>query len=227
MWGLRENFDGKGQARLADVQTEVADELLARHRSWMSASSNGRAIRRQRDIHPCRGGLQLIKGDDRGFIDRCLKKDLTFTELERLARGGIRGTYLFWKCDSCEFRIKYFASRSRTASLLTNDDHLGFKDSKIRCSRAFLAMSHLEQRESRRISGSHGPSKYTCILCALHRPAARPGHNHTFFNRDDYAQHVEDAHIDGLSPPAFVMQKLGIEHGERLRDGSWRVLWTG
>jgi len=224
--GLRENFDGKGHARPPPSQSDIANELLARHNSWVNAESNDRAIRHRRDIHPCRGGLQLIKGDDRGGIDRCLKKDLTLTELERLSRGGIRGTYLFWKCDNCEFRMKYFVSKSRAASLLTNDDHLTFEDSKVRCSRAFLAMSHLEQREAKRLSSSHGPARYTCMICAFHRPAARPGRNHTFSNRDDYARHVDDTHLDDNSPPAFVLQKLHIEHGDRLPDGSRRELWT-
>jgi hypothetical protein len=193
----------------------------------MAVENSDRTIRHRRDIHPCRGGLRLIRGDDRGGIDRCLKKDLTYSELERLRRGGERGTYLFWKCDSCEFRIKYFVSQSRAASLLTNNDHISFKDSKIKCSRAFLAMSHLEQREGKRLSSSQGPARYTCLVCALHRPAAKLGRNHTFSNRDDYAKHVEDSHVDANVPPAFVMQKLGIEHNNRLPDGTRRYLWTG
>lgn len=223
---LRENFDGKGPARPAQSQSEIADELLARHRSLMDADSYDRPRGHRRDIHPCRGGLQLIRGDDRGGIDRCLRKDLTPTELERLSRGGTRGTYLFWKCDECEFRIKYFVSKSRAASLLCNDDNLAFKDSRIRCTRAFLVMSHLEQRDTKRLSSSYGPPRYTCLICALHRPAARPGRNHTFSNRDDYAKHVEDVHINGSLPPSFVLQKLCIEHGDRLPEGNRRELWT-
>lgn len=223
---LRENFDGKGPSRVVKPQSGMAEELSARHKSLMITESNDRAIRHRREIHPCRGGLQLIKGDDRGGIDRCMKKDLTPAELERLSRGGIRGTYLFWKCDSCEFRIKYFVSKSRAASLQTNDDHILFRDSNIRCSRAFLAMSHLEQREDRRFSSSYGPPRYTCLICALHRPASRPGRNHTFSNRDDYAQHVEDMHIDGTPIPAFVLRKLCIEHDGKLPVGSRRELWT-
>jgi hypothetical protein len=218
---LRENFDGNGPARPVQSESGVADELLGRHRSLMDADSNDRTRGHRREIHPCRGGLQLIKGDDRGGIDHCLRNDLTYTELERLSRGG---TYLFWTCDSCEFRIKYFVSRSRAASLLSNDDYIAFKDLRIRCSRAFLAMSHLEQ--SRRLSSSHDPSKYTCLLCALHRPAARTGRGHTFSNREDYATHIQDVHIEGSLPPTFVQQKLCIEHGERLPEGKRRHLWT-
>lgn len=226
--GLRENFDGKGQDSTTQAPSEEADELLALYQAMIRAGTSYRAIRHRRDIHPCRGGLQLIKGDDRGGIDRPSKKDLTNAELERLHRGGMRGTYLFWKCDSCDFRIKYFVSESRAASLLTNDDHLTFKDSSVRCSRAFIAMSHLEQIDSKRLSGSYASSKYTCIICTFHRPAARHGRTHTFSNRDDYARHVDDTHTDFMenSPPAFVMQKLRIEHPNRLSDGRRAELWT-
>jgi hypothetical protein len=224
--GLRENFDGKSSPGPALPQSKMAEELLSRYTSLANADSNEQAIRHRRDIHPCRGGLQLIKGDDTGHIDRCLKKDLTLGELDRLGRGGTRGTFLFWKCDSCEFRLKYFVSKSRTATLLTNDDHLTFKDSKVRCSRALLAMSHLQQREVKRVSSSYGPPRYTCIICALHRPAARNGRNHTFSNRDEYVRHVEDSHIASNPPPAFVLQKLCIENGERLPDGRRPELWT-
>jgi hypothetical protein len=225
--GLRDNFDGKGPSQAAHPRSEISEELLARHKSLMNTGSNAGAIRYRRDIHPCRGGLQLVQGDDRGGIDRCLKSELTLPELERLMRGGTRGSYLFWRCDSCQFRLKYFVSKSRAASLLTNDDHLIFKDSKVRCSRAFLAMSHLEQRESKRLSSSLGPPRYTCIICALHRPAAKAGRSHTFSNRDAYARHVEDTHLDHEIPPAFVLRKLCIEHGDRLPSGSRRELWTG
>ena len=61
-----------------------------------------RTIPYRRDLHP----LQLIKGDGRGNINRCLKNGLTMTELERLRKGGSCGTYLFWKCNHCEFRMK-------------------------------------------------------------------------------------------------------------------------
>lgn len=226
---LREdqNLDGSSHAHLTQPRNESADELLARHRSLMDADHGDRAMRLRRDLHPCPGGLKLIKGEDRGGIDRCLRKDLKPAELERLARGGNRGTYLFWKCDSCKFRIKYFVSKSAAASLLTNDDQPSLKDSKVRCSQAFLAMSHMEQQDTNRTSSSHAPLKYTCIICALHRPAAKSGSNHTFPNRDDYAKHVENAHINGTLPPPFVLNKLGIEHGERCSTGRRKELWTG
>jgi hypothetical protein len=221
VWSLRQNFDGNGPARLVQSESGIADELLVRHRSLMDVDGNGRLRGHRRDVHPCRGGLQLIKGDDRGGIDRCLRNDLTITEQERLSSGG---TYLYWACDSCEFRIKYFVSRSRAATLLSNDDYISFKDLRIRCSRAFLAMSHLEQ--TRRLSSLHNSPRYTCLLCALHRPAARTGRAHTFSTREDYATHIQDVHIDGSLPPAFVLQKLCIENGERLPEGKRRHLWV-
>ena len=220
---LRENFDGKSHASSAQSRSETADELSARHMSLMNADTSGRAIRYRRDIHPCRGALQLIKGDDRGGIDQCHKKDMTPAELDRLRKGGMRGTFLFWTCDSCQFRIKYFVSKSCAASLLANDEVLTFHDSKIRCSRAFLVMSHLEQRDTKRISSS---PRYTCVICALHRPSTRPDRNRTFSTRDDYVKHVEDVHINGERLPAFLLQKLCIENGDRLPHGHRRDLWT-
>jgi hypothetical protein len=226
---LREDqdLDGSSHAHLTQPRNESADELLARHRSLTDADHSDQAVPLHQDLHPCRGGLKLIKGEDGGGIDRCLKNDLKHAELERLVRGGKRGAYLFWKCDSCKFRIKYFVSKSAAASLLTNDDHPSLKDSKVRCSRAFLAMSHMEQQDTKRTSNSHGPPKYTCIICALHPPAAKAGSNHTFCNRDDYAKHVENAHINGTLPPPFVLNKLGIEHGEGWSTGRRKELWIG
>lgn len=224
---LRDSLDTRGQAEFGPSQSETPDELLDRHMSLMAAESSDQGVRYRRDIHPCPGGLQLIKGEDQGEIHRCLRKDLIDAETERLGRGGTQGTYLFWKCDSCAYRLKYFASKSRATSLLSNDDDMTFKESKIRCSRAFLAMSHLEKREIKRGSNSHAAPKYTCMICVLHRPAARTGLTHVFSTRDDYAKHLEDTHIDGTPTPAFVLQKLGIEHGDRLRDGNARHLWIG
>lgn len=221
---LRQNFDGTGHR--VPPQSEMAEGLLARLRSLLDLGSNDRAIRYRREVHPCRGALQLIKGDDRGDIDRCLRRDLKPAEIGRLERGGNCGTYVFWKCDSCEFRLKYFVTKSRAASLLQNDDHITFSPARLLCSRAFLAMSHLEQREIRRHSSSNGPPRYTCLICALHRVAARPGSDHTFFTREDYARHIEDTHIRANLPPAFVLHKLGIELGGSLPDGVRRELWT-
>ncbi|ERF76678.1 hypothetical protein EPUS_02217 [Endocarpon pusillum Z07020] len=224
---LRDNIHGNSIARRVESRSETAAELFARHKSLMNIHTDDGAIRYQRDIHPCKGALQLLKGDDGGIIDRCLRKDLTLQELERLDKGGKSGTYHFWKCDSCVFRIKYFVSKSRYACLLTNDDNCTFKDSKVQCTRAFIAMSHVEQRGVRKHSSLKGPPKYTCLICALHRLAARPDHDHTFLNREDYMRHVEDLHIDGNTLPAFVLQKLGIEHGGKLPDGVRRELWIG
>ena len=223
---LRENFDGGDRIGPTQSHNELADEFLARYMSLMEIENGGRAIRHRRDAHPCPAALRLIRGDDTGHVDRCLKKDLHPSELERLDRGGEHGTYLFWKCDNCEYRLKYYVSKSRTASLLSNEDDLVFKDSKIRCSRAFLAMSHLEQRERKRVSSSHGPPRYACMICTLHRPAAKPGRHHTFSTRDDYAKHLEDAHYDGSLPPTFILQKLGIEYNNELPDGKRRELWA-
>jgi hypothetical protein len=178
---LKQIFDDNSCAISGLAQSEAMKQLDARHKSLMTTKNSDLVIRYRQDVHPCRGGLQLIRGDDRGGIDRCLKKDLTITELERQMRRGTRGIYLFWKCESCQFRIKYFAFQSRVASLLTNNDHLNFKDSTIKCSKAFLTMSHLEQRESNRLSSSYETTRYTCLLCALHRLAAKPGCGHTFF----------------------------------------------
>jgi hypothetical protein len=222
---LRENFDGRGNLRSVRLQSESADELLARLKSMLDVGSSDAVIRHRRAIHPCRGALQLIKGNDLGGIDRCLKKDLTAPELEKLSRSGLRGTYIFWKCDSCEFRIKYFVNKSCAASLLTNDEHLTFKNRKVCCSRAFLAMSHLEQREPRRISSSYGPARYTCLICALHPESARPGRNHTFSNRDDYAKHIEEAHIDDNKGPRFFLNKLRIDFEEGSTDKVRREMW--
>jgi hypothetical protein len=220
---LRQNFDGDGPARPVQPESGIADELLVRHMSLMDVDGNDRPRGHRREIHPCRGGLQLIKGDDRGGIDRCLRNDLTLAEQDRLSRTSSRGTYLYWACDSCEFRIKYFVSRSRAATLLSNDDYIAFRDLRIRCSRAFLAMSHLEQ--SRRLSSSLETPRYTCLLCSLHRPAARTGRAHNFFSREDYATHIQDVHINGSLPPAFVLQKLCIENRERLPEGKRRHMW--
>lgn len=224
---VRDNVRGNSNVRRVGSWSETAAQLFARHQSLMNTHTDDGAIRYQGDIHPCKGALQLLKGDDRGDIDRCLRKDLTPQEHERLDKGGKRGTYLFWKCDSCVFHIKYFVSKSRHASLPTNDDNLTFKDSKIQCTQAFIAMSHLEQRGVRKHNSLKGPPKYTCLICALHRPAARPGHNHTFSNREDYMRHFEDLHIDDNTLPAFVLRKLGIENGGKLLDGVRRELWFG
>ncbi|KAF7503800.1 hypothetical protein GJ744_003241 [Endocarpon pusillum] len=224
---LRDNIHGNSNARRVGSWSETAAELLARHKSLMNIHTDDGAIRYQEGIHPCKGALQLLKGDDRGGIDRCLRKDLTPQEHERLDQGGKRGAYFFWKCDSCGFRIKYFASKSRHASLLTNDDNFTFKDSKVQCTQAFIAMSHVEQRGVRKHNSLKGLPKYTCLICALHRPAARPGHNHTFSNREDYMRHVEDLHLNDNTLPAFLLQKLGIEHGGKLLDGVRRELWIG
>ena len=224
---LRDNIHGNSNARRVGSWSETATELSDRHKSLMNIHTDDGAIQYHEDIHPCQGARQLLKGDDRGGIDRCLRKDLTSQEHERLDKGGKRGTYLFWKCDSCVFRIKYFVSKSRNASLLTNDDNLTFKDSKIQCTQAFIAMSHVKQREVRKHSSSKGPPKYTCLICALHRPAAQPGHNHTFSNREDYVKHVEDLHIDDKTLPTFLLQKLGIRQGSKLLDGIRSELWIG
>jgi hypothetical protein len=222
---LREDLDGRGQARFEQSQHDTS-ALLARLESLMAAKSSDQGIQHSRDMHPCRGGLQLIKGDDRGGIDRCLRANLKPAEIQRLKRGGDGGTYLFWKCNSCDYRRKYFVSKSRAASLLSNDDHLVFKGSKVRCSQAFLAMSHLVRGERKSVTRSQTSPNYTCLICVLHRPAARPGRAYTFSKRDDYAKHLEETHINDTPAPAFVLQKLGIDHDNKLPGGSRREMWT-
>jgi hypothetical protein len=223
---LRDHFDDtERQPHLSRTKSAAAEELMVRFDS-MATGEELQAIRHRREIHPCQGGLRLIKGDDRGGIDRCLKRDLSHTEIERLHSGGNRGTFLFWTCTKCHFRLKYFVSKSRRASLLTNDDHLTFHDSRIQSSRAFLAMSHLEQRQLTRLSGSHGIPRYTCLICTLYRPAALMNHSHTFSNRDEYAKHVETAHIDGSGIPRFFLERLKIDLREGSLEGGRREVWT-
>lgn len=222
---LRKNFDGEDQMASSPSHSEQADALLARGRSLMEIDNHDRAIQRRRDAHPCVGALRLIKGDDTGDIDRCLTKDLSPAEVERLRRGGDHGTYLFWKCNDCQYRLKYFVSKSRAASLLSNDDVVTFNNSNLRCTRAFLSMSHLTQRERRGVRDSPGPPRYTCLICTLHRPAATPGSKHVFSTRDEYAKHLENVHYKASLPPTFILKKLGIDHDGAWPDRKRRELW--
>ena len=202
---IRDNLDRDAPREL----TANLVSLNAEVRKLMEPTSHQDAIRYMKEIHPCRGALRLIKGDDEGDIQPCLTKDCTEQEVKKLSE---RGTYLFWKCNSCSFRIKYLALTSRTASLLTSDDDCHVGISRLKWSPAFLAMSHIRQERSFRDSDTQKPARYTCLVCVLDRDCARPGVDHTFADRDNLGNHMASHFFGKTIPSRYVMERLGIEH---------------
>lgn len=155
----------------------------------------------------CRGGVQVLNGNDRGRIANVSEKDLLSSNREVLADIG--GAYLWWKCPSgsCAFKLRFHILGSQASSIHSNSEVRSHPSIPLEYRSIFLVKSHL------RLSSSiPGTTKYGCLFCFAEGRSLRNGET-AFCTGKELAMHICSAHKGGKLPPAMVLQKVRVAVG--------------
>lgn len=173
--------------------------------------------------HICRGAIQMINGRDRGEIAHVADRDLLKENYARLQE--YHGAYLWWKCTSCDFKLRYHLSHSNHSSIHSTDEVRTHPDVKAEYKSEFLVKSHLykpKQRDSSRSrnsrsSPSASSSKYACIFCLTQ------GSKQNFLTGRSLATHIAANHRGSKKqPPAMILQKFRVAVKGRKPNGVHR-----
>lgn len=144
----------------------------------------------------CRGALQMINNNDRGDVAQVpasVVNNLEAEDKEKIRDGGF---YLYWKCTSCAFKIRYLVKSSRTSTVSTTD--LIRRHSGMEYRPSFLVKSHL------RIRNPDSSRKYGCIFCfAEGRTSDIYSHGKILM------QHIRTSHNSSY-PARLFLEKLNI-----------------
>lgn len=155
----------------------------------------------------CRGAISMINERDRGTIAYVQPRDLLNENRERLERYG--GTYIWWQCPDCDFRLRYHVSTSAHGSIRSTQEvreHVGVK---AEYKSAWLVKSHLYQ-PPRRASGGRSPAppKYGCVFCFAYdtKDKGIP----SFYTGRELAEHVASVHKGKNLPAPLMLQKFNV-----------------
>ena len=155
--------------------------------------------------HLCRGAIQMINNRDRGDIAYVTEQDLLPENRARISR--YKGAYLWWKCTSCEFRLRYHLSSSAHSSIHSTQE-IREHGPNVKCEykSAFLVKSHLYQpvKRSSRGNTTSSPSKYACVFCLTQ------GSKVSFSTGKQLATHIADSHRGKKQPTPLVLEKFNV-----------------
>jgi hypothetical protein len=159
----------------------------------------------------CRGAIQMINGRDRGDVAHVSERELLSDNIARLAE--FQGVYLWWKCTSCDFRLRYHVNSSMHSNIHSTEEIRSHPNVKAEYKSAFLVKSHLyvpRRRDSSRggnlrASPPLPASKYACLFCLAH------GSNNSFSTGRALATHIADNHRGSKKQPApLILLKFKV-----------------
>lgn len=158
-------------------------------------------------IQFCRGAIRLINGHDTGTLNQVHDRDLLQDNRAVLRQDG--GTFLWWECSVCNFRLRYHVKASKFSSLESNAEVRKHPNLPMEYRSIFLAKSHLSQP----LIDYHSKydDKYGCVFCfALGKPLER--HRTTFTTGRELASHICTTHKSSLPPPVLFVFNVAINN---------------
>jgi len=165
--------------------------------------------------HFCKGAVQLINNHDTGTLNQVDRRDLL--EANRRVLAQDRGTFLWWQCSSCSFRLRYHVKASRFSTIASNDELRHHPGEPLEYRSIFLAKSHLSLPQFGDYTSDF--AKYGCVFCfAQGKPLERQ--RTTFATGRDLASHISSIHKSSLPPPLLFAFNFEIDNkmlGERRR----------
>jgi hypothetical protein len=174
--------------------------------------------------HPskfCSGAIQLLNGKDEGRVMPVWRKEdiktLSDAQQSKLEKG--KCGFMFWKCTTCHFKIKYEVDESESSTILKTGELRSSGNIAYRS--AFLAKSHLHHKNS------VTPHKYGCLFCFARGLPLDPQRSTAFKSSKDLLKHLQSEHALN-EPHPIVTERVKTVFGEtESRPGSYDLHFIG
>jgi hypothetical protein len=144
----------------------------------------------------CNSAKLLNSGMNKGVLEHAQLRD---ADKQVIKKKG--GSFQFWKCDLCDFRVRYHATQCKSSNIETTDEIRRPGKGYITLRTVFLAKSHLYKQPGQ-------PLRYACLFCIGSGKRLEGGRT-TFAKEDDLADHIDRCHDAGSLPQLF-MKKLYV-----------------
>lgn len=153
----------------------------------------------------CNSAKLLNSGRNTGILEHAQLRD---ADKQVIERNG--GSFQFWKCSICDFRVRYHAIQCSSSQLETTDETRRPGRGHLTLRTVFLAKSHLHRQKGQGL-------RYACLFCLGN--GKRLHANHTAFTKEDeLADHIDECH-DAASLPQVFMKKLYVAAPDKQAQG--------
>ena len=155
----------------------------------------------------CKGAVRLINGHDTGNLNQVHNRDLLEANRRVLRANG--GTFLWWECSACNFKLRYHVKASRFSTLEKNDEIRRHPGEPLEYRSIFLAKSHLSQP----LVDYHtrDTAKYGCVFCYAQGKALERNLT-TFASGRELASHICSSHRSPLPPPLIFAFNVAVNN---------------
>jgi hypothetical protein len=199
----------------------IFEELRDIETSLKTMKNDGQAerSRRRAELQPptatvrfCKGAIQLINRYDTGALNPVASQDLLEANKFVLRHHG--GCFLWWACTSCNFRLRYHVSASKSSSIESNDEVREHRGVPMEYRSSFLAKCHLFNPQFDELP--KGAPKYGCPFCFAQGSALEQDST-VFPTGLELATHICSSHKSTL-PPSLMLYKMNVAVDNRLPD---------
>jgi len=149
-----------------------------------------------RRLSLCNSAKLLNSGRNIGVLEHAQLRNVDKQVIKR--KGGC---FLFWKCPTCGFRVRYHATCARSLGIEATDEIRSPGKGYITLRNVFLAKSHLHKQPGQLW-------KYACLFC-IGSGKSLQGDSTAFANEDELVDHIDGCHDIKSLPPLF-MDKLFV-----------------
>lgn len=157
----------------------------------------------------CNSAKLLNSGKNNGVVEHA---QLRVADKKIIKEQG--GSFQFWKCDLCHFRVRYHIIHSNTGNIETTEEVRRPGKGHLTLRTVFLAKSHLYME-------SRHALRYACLFC-VGNGERLVEENTAFLNENELADHIDGCH-DFESLPKLFMDELYVALPDENPNGRYDV----
>lgn len=157
----------------------------------------------------CNSAKLLNSGRNNGVVEYAQLRD---PEKKIIKEKG--GSFQFWKCNICDFRVRYHIIHSSSGNIETTEEVRRPGKGHLSLRAVFLAKSHLHME-------SHQKLRYACLFCVGNGERLVRGST-AFPSESELADHIDGCHDSGSLPQLF-MDKLYVASPNENPTGRYDV----
>lgn len=160
-------------------------------------------------ISLCNTSKLLNSGKNNGVLDQAT---VSAEDKQFIKKHG--GSFLVWKCNLCNFRIKYHATQNNLSDIESTTETRRPGKRHVTLRAVFLARSHLHMQPKQVL-------KYACLFC-LGSGRKLEKDSTAFAKEAELANHIDRSH-DAQSLPNLFMKKLYVAAPDERPEGRYDI----
>jgi hypothetical protein len=157
----------------------------------------------------CNSAKLLNSGKNNGVVEHAQLRD---ADKKIIKEQG--GSFQFWKCNLCHFRVRCHIIHSNTGNIETTEEVRRPGKGHLTLRTVFLAKSHLYMESPRAL-------RYACLFCVGNGERLVSG-NTAFPSASELADHIDGCH-DFESLPKLFMDELHVALPDENPKGRYDV----